>query len=191
MSKEISYQVQHRDNCRLIFGHVPLNDVVALLNAAADHEMMDTHLASLTGAALVIGDPEALKRLRQADDLPVNPARTQDREAALDAGLPPAFADWLYRGERGASSDFIAYQCTGIPSDQPLAYPRDCADFKRCLGVIDALEDHLSEREILNTLAQSCEQWRGLTSNWNRLKDMAREEASEACNHTMDESLAP
>jgi len=173
MTTSVSYRVEHRDGCRLIFGQVPMRDMSALMMSGQDGEVMDTHLASMTGATLVLGTQEALEELRKADDLPVNPLRTSDRDAAEAAGLPKGFCDWLYSGERGISSDFIARCITGIPARAEFGIPHDVGDFKRCLGVITALRGYASESDILSQMGEQSEQWRNLAENWSILKDMA------------------
>ena len=173
MKSSTSYRVEHRGGCRLIFGEVPLREMSSLMMTGHDDEVIDLHLASVTGATLVSGTREALAELRESDDLPVNPLRVADRSAAEAAGLPESFCDWLYTGERGVSSDYIAHRVTGIPKKTDFGLPSDSGDFKRCLGVIEALREHASESDILGRMGDQSEQWRNLGENWPILKDMA------------------
>ena len=65
-SVESSYRVERRHGCRLFFGTIPLRDMSALLLSGSDDgERIDLHLASVTGALLVTGKPDALARLRE------------------------------------------------------------------------------------------------------------------------------
>lgn len=179
MDKSVSYRVEHRNGCRLIFGEVPMREVTALMMCGDHNELVDAHLGSMTGAALVMGTQEALAELREADDLPVNPQRVADRDAAMSASLPEAFCEWLYTGERGASSDYIARCVTGIPAQARHAVPHDSGDFNRCLGVIEALREHVSESDALALIGKSSDQWQNLAENWGTLEDMASKPGSQ------------
>lgn len=179
MTDSVSYRVEHRNGCRLVFGEVPMREMSALLMCDDHDEMVDVHLGSVIGATVVIGTPEALAELLEADDLPVNPQRVSERNAAMSASLPEAFCEWLYTGERGASSDYIAHCVTGIPAQARLAVPHDSGDFKRCLGVIEALREHASESDALALMGKSSEPWQNLAENWGTLKDMASKSGSQ------------
>lgn len=96
-----TYTVTHRNGCRLIFGSVPLLEMATLLSSSQDGDVMDLHLASLTGAAMVTGQRDRLDELLASDDLPISKGRTLDRDAALAANFPDEFAEWLYRGKGG------------------------------------------------------------------------------------------
>lgn len=158
-----------------------MREMAALLMSGQDGEMIDPHLASITGATLVMGTTEALASLRASEDLPVNPQRVADRDAAAAANLPDTFCEWLYSGERGASSDFIAWRVTGIPARASVAIPHDTGDFRRCLGVVEALKSHADEESILESLGAFNSQWQHLANNWATLKDMASKSGAQCC----------
>jgi hypothetical protein len=179
MTKHSSYRVERKHGCRLIFGNVPLREMASLMSSGRDDEEIDLHLASLTGATLVSGMPDALAELRQSDDLPLNPLRVANRRAAEAAGLPERFCEWLSTGERGISSDYIAHRVTGIPETAEFGIPRDSEDFKRCLSVIEALREHAAESDILGRMGDQSQQWRNLSENWSTLKDMDSESSSQ------------
>lgn len=84
-----------------------------------------------------------------------------------------AFSEWLYRGQRGVSSDYIAHRVAGIPAQARQGFPHDSADFKRCLGVIASLKGAKSEADVMDVMAGDCDQWKNLSFNWGTLKDMA------------------
>lgn len=167
-----TYTATHRNECRLIFGTVPLLEMAALLSSSQDGDVMDLHLASLTGAAMVTGQRERLDELLASDDLPISKGRTLDRDAALAANLSDEFSEWLYRGERGLSSDYIAHKVTGIPARADFAIPSDSADFRRCCGVIKSLRGMKSESDVLVIMSNDCERWSLLKDNWATLSDM-------------------
>ena len=167
--------------CRLIFGSISIQDMSKLLVSGPDGETIDIHIASLEGATIAIGLPDDLDALRSSDDLPIGLDRTADRDAARAAGLPASFCEWLYRGDRGTSSDYIAHRVTGIPANTDQAVPRDNGDFKRCLDVIDALRGHVAEPDVLILMGENSEQWHNLAGNWLTLQDMSGKSGLQCC----------
>lgn len=165
-SNEKGYEIQHRDNCLLVFGQVPLRDTARMLAEAGEDDTLDLHLASLIGAALVVGHPDDLATLRQRDDLPVNPERRKEHDQAIAQGFSQQFADWLLTGERGFSSDYIAHVATGIPAEAPVAHPRDTDDLKRCFGLIKALMDDLHPLTLLTRMSACPSPWPALAKYW-------------------------
>lgn len=172
MQSDSQYTVKHINGCRLIFGSVSLSEMPALLLSGQDGEVMDLHLASLTGATMVTGMKEDLDELRVLDSLPICETRVRERSKAMTAGLPDAFVEWLYRGDRGASSNFIAHKMTGIPALAKFAVPLDSGDFRRCCSVIQSLKGYAPESDILASMSDASEQWCSLADNWPTLKDM-------------------
>ncbi|KXS55290.1 MAG: hypothetical protein AWU57_276 [Marinobacter sp. T13-3] len=175
---EDSYRVQTMNNCKLVFGSVPMQDMVDLTTAAPEGALMDLHLASLTGATMVFGMPDDLKALKEREDLPMCPNRIQNhKQATENEDLPDAFCEWLLTGHRGRSSDYMAHCVTGIPQTQEFAYPHDTDDFKRCLTVIDTLSDR-SEASILDRMAEAPHPWPALVNEWVTLKRLSAESSS-------------
>lgn len=173
MSNGATYTVTHLKGCRLVFGPVPMTEMASLLSSSQNDDVMDVHIASLVGATMVTGSREALDELLASDDLPISEDRIRDRDAAIAAGLPEAFVEWLYRGQRGVSSDYIAHRVTGIPAKARQGFPHDSADFKRCLDVIASLKGAKPESDVMDVMASDCDQWKNLSLNWDILKDMA------------------
>src|SRR5690554_6548581 len=116
MSNGATCTVTHLKGCRLVIGPVPMTEMASLLASCQDEDVMDVHIASLVGATMVTGSQKALDELLASDDLPICEDRIKDRDAAIASGLPEAFSEWLYRGQRGVSSDYIAHRVTGIPA---------------------------------------------------------------------------
>ena len=165
-SIEQGYEVQHRDNCMLVFGLVPLRETASLLAQAGAEDQMDIHLTSLTGAAMVIGHPDNLAILRQRNDLPINPKRQQQHDEALEHGYSQAFANWLLKGERGTSSDYMAHKATGFPAEATVSHPRDIDDLQRCIGFIKAVAGDLTPDSVLARMADSPAPWPHLAQHW-------------------------
>ncbi|EQD50079.1 hypothetical protein B2A_07432, partial [mine drainage metagenome] len=61
----VSYRVERRDGCVLVFGGIPVSDIAALTKTVGrGAAVLDTDLARLAGASLAFGsraDVEALK----------------------------------------------------------------------------------------------------------------------------------
>lgn len=178
MSKASSYTVERRHGCRLIFGEVPLRELAQLLMSGSDDERVDPHLSSLTGATMVMGSPDALKTLLESDDLPIAQSRHDEHDEALRQGYPVAFAQWLHKGERGASSDALASWVTGIPSACTRAIPRDAFDFRRCVALVDTL-DAWVESDVLGRAKVMSLTWAAIVDQWSELKALLERSESD------------
>lgn len=187
MSDVSSYTVERRHGCRLIFGEVPLRELAQLMMSGSDDERVDPHLSSLTGATMVMGTPEALATLLESADLPIAQSRRDDHDEALRQGYPAAFAQWLHRGERGASSDALASWVTGIPSACTRAFPRDAFDFRRCLTVVETL-DAWSDTDVLGRVKVMSQTWAAIVDQWSDLK-AALERSESECSEKLNSLL--
>jgi len=137
-----SYRVETVDGCTLIFGKVPMNQLVALTKSAGD-AVMSTDLAHLAKASFAFGsieDVDALTAKLRAKRLaePVPPE--------LSALSEPA-RKWLLTGHLGLSSCTMFAACTGFIPDYlservaPKHYPYDPDDFGRCQKLIEAVPE--------------------------------------------------
>lgn len=162
------YTVQTILGCRMIFGLVPLSDLQMLIHGYSKNAVMSADIASRIGASLVIGEPDAIERLRQSD-LPVADQRIRDAQHAAEKGLPAAIIDWLRNGERGLSSNAMCQAMFGLPNDQPgTEYPLDPDDLGRCIKFLDAIgEEH---KFLMAKLADVSKEWAGLVSVWGELE---------------------
>lgn len=162
--KEPEYKIEKRSGCTVIWGSIPLEDMISLSIKEPSEVIMSTDLPSKMGASFVFGTRENLEALAKDPDLPICPVRLEEAERARKKGLPESFVDWLVDGDRGMSSNAIAQKVTGvITSREYIAHPLDTSDFGRCLGVIDALiSDSMSEKDIVKQMV-------GLTPTWTRL----------------------
>jgi len=80
-----------------------------------------------------------------------------------------AVAGWLVGNDTGSSSKWLAATAIAgaIPeSKYAPSYPRDAADFGRCVRLIEAAP---SVRNAFPLLAAACEKWAALVSKWDAL----------------------
>lgn len=69
---------------------------------------------------------------------------------------------WLRAGERGSSSNAIVSHLTGLPTGRcDLAYPRDPADLRRCVLLLEACP----------TLAERFGEMKTASPTWSRFVD--------------------
>ena len=82
--------------------------------------------------------------------------------------------DWLAYGERGLSSESIAYVTLGHePKGRMVEHPFDPADLRRCLLLIEKVP---ACREAVGVLAKASPQWAMLWGMWDALSSNLREE---------------
>ena len=77
--------------------------------------------------------------------------------------------DWFIAGETGMSSKCMASRLTGRDHDK--SHPHDGGDFRRCLGLLDAVPEL---RERLPEMAAVSEYWAALIENWDAIEKKAR-----------------
>lgn len=189
IASEGEYRVERRFGCKIIWGSIPINDLVNLTKDADPKIMMSTDLPNKIGAAFVFGTKEDLEAMRNHPDLPISGTRIVEAERARREGYPEAFAQWLIHGDRGLSSNAIAQSVTGVIKGEKLkSHPHDPSDLGRCLEVIEVLKcDKLSEDDILKCMVGVSETWRNLVFNWPELKKLHAEE-SEECYELLKEA---
>lgn len=83
---------------------------------------------------------------------------------------------WLAFGERGRSSEGIAFAALGIKVDRQFDWPRDPDDLRRCLRLLDAAP---AARPGLEVLAAGSPEWAALVAVWPALDATLREETHE------------
>jgi hypothetical protein len=149
--------------CRLVFGSVPLSDIGMITHGFGKKALMDVDLADLIGASFVIGMSADLEKLRKLD-LPVSAKRHRDYLAARERGLN-AVATWLRIGERGKSSNAMCQRIFGVPVEADSSHPRDPADLRRCIQMLDATNAH----DRVSLMADLSPEWDKLVGAWDRL----------------------
>jgi len=167
--------------CTIVYGALPVNQLVEIANDAGPDSLMDMSLSSLMGATMVFGQRADLDRLRAARPAP-SQDRQQEARKALLAGNGPLHA-WLLYGERGRSSEAISHRFFGLPDDPKNHAPQDPSDLKRCL---DFLEQTGSAGRI-DEMRSVSNEWDSLVDVWGEIVASFRaEEGASAAPRTYE-----
>lgn len=155
-----AYTVEHRGDCVLITGAVPLSAFTVLAKLAPDGSVLDPDVARIWGVTFAFGLPDDLQELRKAGEIV-----SMQRERKANPELSQAAVRWLASGERGVSSNTIFQWLTGIDALKGvrMGHPYDPADFRRCrllLEQVPELQPHFYRmREV-------SQQWSNLVDQW-------------------------
>lgn len=134
-----------------------------------------TQIDLVTGIIRVLEDagitdllPRQFNAIIVAADSVMAELREPEREVAVGMGL----AAWLRSDHTGLSSLFVAKTLCGLTMRHRgdlawYAYPSDCADFGRCLGLLDAVPEL---RERLPEMAETGNEWAALVPFWDDLE---------------------
>jgi len=173
-SGEPGYRILMREGCRLVYGHMPLPEFLALMKQAHDTELLHAGMARMLDATAVIGTPAALARLRLRETpAAIERVRAQLGRAALR--LDPQSLRWLAAGEQGPASLSLFVLLTCV---RPRHYrqrvpvlPRDAGAFRRCRLLIEQVP---ALRHALPLLAQrtaepGVAEWAALAQAWDDL----------------------
>ena len=173
-SGEPGYRILMREGCRLVYGHMPLPEFLALMKQAHDTELLHAGLARMLDATAVIGSPAALARLRLRETpAAIERMRAQLGRAALR--LDPQSLRWLAAGEQGPASLGLFVLLTGVRPrhyrQAAPALPRDAGAFRRCRLLIEQVP---ALRHALPLLAQrvaepGVAEWAALAQAWEDL----------------------
>ncbi|MGK0688754.1 hypothetical protein ACSFC0_25740 [Serratia marcescens] len=79
-------------------------------------------------------------------------------------------ADWLASDDTGMSSLFMASKLTGM-FEAEYAYPRDPADFGRCLRLIEAVPELESK---IRDMSQHGKEWAVVAAHWYEWSEVYR-----------------
>jgi hypothetical protein len=170
-------QIQDGSVVVLIKGSISLRDFGALTKMFGDETVLCLQTATLADANFALASKAAqddgfldnLKSQLQTD--------YRERWRAKHPELCPIELEWLATGERGASSEAMFEYFTGVnPSSKPrsyerfdMPYPHDAADFRRCIGLLNAVP---SFRDRLSEMVDVSWKWERLVENWNSLESM-------------------
>lgn len=106
-----SYTVEHRGGCILVFGPIPISDLVALTKKLPKQAIMDLKLQRIAKCSMALGLKQNTKKLVEE----MTPQAIENaRLSYLGTGLSETATRWLAIGERGASSDAMFLALTGI-----------------------------------------------------------------------------
>lgn len=149
-------------------GRIPLKQLGAMTKKSSHGSVLDTNAARMAEAAMVVGQPADLERLR--DELA--PA-ARLRVARRHPNLSREAQEWLATGDQGRSSLAILHAATGArpPGFDPgdgIAQPHDPADLRRCRLLLEAVPE---AQRGLQALEAASPEWRALTDAWHSLCD--------------------
>lgn len=164
------YRVEVKDDCRIVYGMIPLSDLASILKGMSKKAVMDIELCTRLGATMVAGLPENLEKLRAN-----TPAKSFDSDLTRQIG--EGAARWAASGRVGVSSNHLLYTLTGFnamawlrgqdpKSKAEVGHPHDAADFRRCRFLLEA-EPALRSR--LPELSKTHPVWAALVPRWDEL----------------------
>jgi hypothetical protein len=168
---KISYLIEHRGNCILIFGDVPASAFLALTKLAPPKSVVDPDVARMFEANFAFGLAKDLQALKasEADNV-------LRREQTKNPGLSPEAVKWLAHGERGSSSNAIFSHLTGINASRrgsELDHPYDPADMRRCRLLLEAVPSLQAE---LGRMASVSTHWSRFVPAWDEICRVMDEE---------------
>jgi hypothetical protein len=76
---------------------------------------------------------------------------------------------WLDCDDTGLSSLFMMSTLTQEHQPRQLHWPRDVADFGRCVGLLNAVP---ALRDRLHLMAFTCPQWQALVGQWAEMEEL-------------------
>jgi hypothetical protein len=169
-----AYTVEHRGNCVLINGPVPMSKFGTLALLAPKNSVMDPDVAHMLGVTFAMGPEDELQELRKA-----GVENVKRHERAKNPGISEASVNWLAGGERGTSSNYIFTTLTGIDAMRGWDTERDChphdpADFRRCQLLLEQVPEL---QPLFQRMALASEQWDRLTKAWPDIIAALDEEA--------------
>lgn len=160
------YRVDNIEGCKIVFGPIPVSDLLPLMAEFPKGAVTDLRVASRIGADLVMGMPEDIQRLSVRNDLPISPRRVAELETARSAGIPQAVVEWLAGGERGKSSEAICRKMyPGILDGHGIDHPHDPDDFRRCRLFLKQIG--ASDVECMRGVSP---QWTALVDRWAEIE---------------------
>jgi hypothetical protein len=84
--------------------------------------------------------------------------------------------NWFITGERGISSESLAGVALG--KDCAISFPRDPADFRRCVNFLNLLTMH-EAKDLLREIAGMHECWKVIWNNYVELMDLYMKECEQ------------
>ncbi|MDD2742046.1 MAG: hypothetical protein PHV02_07225 [Rhodocyclaceae bacterium] len=167
-TSQTNYSVHEMHGCRVIFGPVPMADLVSLTAKFGQNAVLAVDIADKIGASFVVGEPADIALLSKAD-LPISAERRIEGQAARKLGLN-AVSHWLEQGERGLSANAMCKRFFGVPGNAGADHPRDPSDLRRCIAFLDATD---SRSKIL-LMANVSREWAALVFVWEELEALLK-----------------
>lgn len=157
------YTVKTINNCKVIFGAIPLGDFGVLLKLVPDGAVMNLRAAKHLGAAIVAGMPEDTEKLLE---LPACDAIQADVFIAKHKGLSEQAQKWLLSGERGLSSETMFAVFSGGEVDDDPSHPHDPDDLRRCRMLLEQVPEFAPR---IGEMAAVSHEWARLVAMWDVL----------------------
>lgn len=166
----MSYSVENKDGCTIVYGSVPMSVMGAIMKSAGKDQIMSFELQNILGASMVFGNPKNLERLKTNSPKPEIPIEFRKT-------LGEGASKWVESGLVGSSSNFMLFAFTGFNALAWLkhgntsekakpACPRDADDLSRCRLLLEA-EPRFNSR--LPELASVSSTWKALVDHWDKL----------------------
>lgn len=156
-----------------------------------------TQIDLVTGIISVLEDagiadllPRHCNAIISAADSIMAELREPEREVSPGMGI----AEWMRSDHTGFSSLFMARAIGGtltpfyVKHHYRYAYPHDCADFGRCIGLLEAAPEL---RERLPEMAETGKEWAALVPVWGDLEVDYRNSRFEAVTERIRELTCP
>lgn len=160
----MDYTTETRHNCLIVYGAIPIMDLVRIIQEAPEEADMDLRLQRMLGASLVRGLPEDLKRLA-ADPYVLERATEIARQELGDKTVSAEAFKWLVSGERGSSSEHLFSVVMGVELPAK-GFPADPADFSRCRKLCEQVPEVAMNLQLMKATS---EQWARLIDQWDSL----------------------
>lgn len=103
--------------------------------------------------------------------------------------------DWLENGETGLSSLVICNtllpnikhnKIEKLKENYPSFYPYDTSDFKRCLGLLEAVPELRKDLKKLNEVNK---QWKNLVQEWDEIEKAIKEDRKEEAHNLIKKCI--
>ena len=161
----MTFSVTEQSGCKIVTGDFPISAFGSLTQNMSDKAVVDTDLARMMGATLVLGDPENILKLR-ADTLAVARKRTYIESENLV--LSQNAKEWLATGKRGSSSEAMFFHFTGYGSGAKCT-PIDPFDFARCRLLLENVPEFIP---LLPAMSEVSAQWAALVEHWDEVSNL-------------------
>ena len=178
MASRDGYTIERICGCSVVrggtSGGIPMNALAEVAKLHRKDSFMDTNLARILDASVVVGSTADLERLWKDPDVL---AAGRLKEERLPSHLPAEARRWLVWGEQGTSS-LAAFQALSgyrIPGRrEDASAPSDLGDLRRCLLMVEAIPGY---RGRVPELAALSSQWKALAEGWDALEASLEAEA--------------
>lgn len=176
-------EFENIDGCIVVKNNIPLDALASIMKKAPKNAIMDTDLARMLDALIVIGTKEQTESLKKKLS---NPNLLSTTKKYASCGLSNPAIEWLANGEQGLSSMAMFYAITGARPERlhdgdEAAHPWDPADLRRCR----LLAEHVPEiNDGIGKVASLSPVWNRLIKAWDEIcRKMDEESPDWRSNH--------